>query len=31
MVEAHNGKVWVHSTPGHGSTFWVELPVSHYP
>jgi PAS domain S-box-containing protein len=31
MVEGHNGKVWVDSTPGHGSTFWVELPVSHYP
>lgn len=27
VVEAHNGKVWVDSAPGKGSTFWVELPV----
>ncbi|GAB4434922.1 MAG: ATP-binding protein [Anaerolineae bacterium] len=27
VVTAHNGKVWVESSPGHGSTFWVELPV----
>ena len=26
VVEAHDGKVWVDSTPGSGSTFWVELP-----
>jgi len=26
VVEAHNGKVWVESTAGKGSTFWVELP-----
>jgi signal transduction histidine kinase len=27
VVEAHEGRVWVDSTPGKGSAFWVELPV----
>jgi signal transduction histidine kinase len=26
VVQAHGGKVWVNSVPGHGSVFWVELP-----
>ncbi|MFQ3536489.1 MAG: ATP-binding protein [Aggregatilineales bacterium] len=27
IVEVHNGKVWVESEPGEGSTFYVQLPI----
>jgi len=26
IVEAHSGRVWLHSTPGRGSSFFVSLP-----
>ncbi|HYQ58454.1 MAG TPA: two-component regulator propeller domain-containing protein [Draconibacterium sp.] len=28
FMERHNGKIWVQSSPGEGSVFWVTLPVS---
>lgn len=27
IVEAHNGRIWFHSKPGDGTTFYVELPL----
>jgi len=27
IIEHHNGTIWVESTPGHGATFIIELPV----
>lgn len=28
IVEAHGGKLWFESTAGHGTTFYVELPIA---
>lgn len=27
LTEAHGGKMWLESVPGHGATFYVELPI----
>jgi len=27
VIEAHGGRVWVESSPGKGSVFWLELPL----
>jgi signal transduction histidine kinase len=26
IIESHSGRIWVESSPGDGSTFWVQLP-----
>ncbi|WP_326993686.1 tetratricopeptide repeat-containing sensor histidine kinase [Chitinophaga sp. 212800010-3] len=30
IVDAHGGRIWVESSEGNGSTFWIELPVLAY-
>ncbi|MCS6814856.1 MAG: CHASE domain-containing protein [Cyanobacteria bacterium] len=29
VVDKHEGKLWCESTPGHGTTFFIEIPVHH--
>lgn len=31
IIEQHNGKIWVESVLGQGSTFYVNLPIGNYP
>ena len=28
IIEAHRGKIWAESTPGEGTTFFIELPIN---
>jgi signal transduction histidine kinase len=28
IIQAHRGKIWAESTPGHGTTFLIELPLN---
>jgi signal transduction histidine kinase len=28
IIEAHRGKIWAESTPGQGTTFFIELPIN---
>jgi two-component system sensor histidine kinase KdpD len=28
IIQAHRGKIWAESTPGHGTTFLIELPMN---
>jgi signal transduction histidine kinase len=28
IIEAHRGKIWAESTPGQGTTFFIELPIT---
>jgi len=28
IILAHRGKIWAESTPGQGTTFFIELPIS---
>ena len=28
IIQAHRGKIWAESTPGHGTTFLIEIPIN---